>query len=424
MLLIEVSPQYKMCKKLIKQLIGLHPFKKLMTIILIFVGLFSTACRDFTPTPKHFDFVPIKNIAISNGLPFNLKNLGNYLFHHSHKSFRKKQHPPLSTKTLKETPLLWERLASQFSLNYPVHHPRVQKYIQEFSNSSTYINQLAKNAKPYLYFITEEIEKRGLPAEFALLPMIESMFEPNANSKAGAVGLWQIMPETGKFYGLKADTWFDGRKDILASTTAAQNHLLSLHDRFSGNWLHVLAAYNSGAGKVLRAIEHNQKNNLPTDFWSLKLPQQTRDYVPKLLALAAIIKAPEKYQVTLPPIENKPFFETVTVVPQIHFDEAAKLAGISQGALKQLNPGYYRQTTSKFGPSSLLLPKAQVNTFQRKLKATAPNALATVRRHKIQQGETLSLIATRYKTTIPELKKINQLQTNTINTGKYLLIPS
>ena len=170
----------------------------------------------------------------------------------------------------------------------------VQQYQKWSSQHPTYLKNLFERAEPFLYYILNELEKRNMPTEIALLPAIESAYKPNAVSKSKASGLWQFIPSTGKHYGLKQNWWYDGRRDVIASTDGAIKYLKYLNNMFDGDWLHALAAYNSGEGRVMRAIKKNKREGKPTDFWSLALPKETRAYVPKLLALADILRHQDK----------------------------------------------------------------------------------------------------------------------------------
>lgn len=252
---------------------------------------------------------------------------------------------------------LWERMRHQAFISPTAPPPRVQKHIKRFA-SKTYIHGFVNSASPYLFFILEEVEKNGMPCEIALLPMIESTFNPYVVSPKGAAGLWQLMPSLGRLYGLKQNGWYDGRKDIYESTKAALTHLNYLHQRFQGNWLLTLAAYNAGETKVRRAIAKNKSLKKPTDFWSLSLPQETLDFVPKILALATLIKNPVKYGVNLPSIPNQPVFARIHTGKAIHLTHAAKIANIPEGQLKKLNPGLHKKSMHPSGPYHLVVPIA------------------------------------------------------------------
>lgn len=244
------------------------------------------------------------------------------------------------------------------------NHQKVANYVKKYTRQQKTLNRMTTQAKPYLYYIVEQLEKRNMPGELALLPIIESAFRPQATSNRGAAGLWQFIPSTGRLYGLKQDNWYDGRRDITASTKAALDYLQFLHKEFDHNWMLALAAYNSGEGTVRRAIKRNKRAGKPTTFWDLNLPKETKEYVPKFLALAEVIGNAEKHSIALPAIENQPYFKLVNPGTHLNFQQAAKLAGMDIFKLKQLNPGYRRASTHPKGPQQLLLPIANVEKFE------------------------------------------------------------
>lgn len=268
---------------------------------------------------------------------------------------------------------LWTRMRQQFKIHYTPTDFRIEKHIRHMVRSPNYLSDLKINGEPYLYHIVEALEKRGLPIEMALLPMIESKFDPHTTSRAGAEGLWQIMPTTGKVLGLKQDIWYQGTRDLDASTTGALNHLYYLGELFQGDWLLVLAAYNSGENRVLRAIKRNQAAHKPTRFWDLELPKETKDYVPKFLALISIIKNPGKYNVALPQIANKPYFAHIELNRAIKLSDAASLMGVNEIELKRLNAGLRKATTHPNGPFKVLVPFEQANYFKNQIEM--PNEL-------------------------------------------------
>lgn len=261
---------------------------------------------------------------------------------------------------------LWARIRNNFNIS-EMHHVKIQKYIKEYANAEKSLNKISTQAKPYLFYIVEQLEKRGMPGELALLPMLESKFKPQATSHKGAAGLWQFIPSTGRNYGLKQDAWYDGRRDISASTNAALDYLQFLHKKFDHNWMLALAAYNAGEGAVNKAIKRNKRAGKSTSFWDLKLPKETQKYVPKFLALAEVIGHPEKHDISLPSIENKPYFTSVDPGSKINLNEASKLAGIQIAELKRLNPCYRGASTHPKGPQALLLPVENAETFENNL---------------------------------------------------------
>lgn len=264
---------------------------------------------------------------------------------------------------------IWSRVRTRFHLAPPTHSKRYQRHIKQLSTSQGTVNALVKNATPYLYYVLEEVEKRGMPNEIALLPMIESTFDPGDRSHKGAVGLWQIMPVLGRMHGLKQNSSYDGRRDVYESTKVALDHLQYLHKRFDGNWPLALAAYNSGEFRVLKAMKRNRAANKPTDYWSLPLPKETQDYVPKLMAWVEIVRTPKSYGLSLPSIPNKPVFTRLNTGKPINMSQAAKLTNISETQLRKLNPGFKKSMDPK-GPFHLVVPIQHASVIEEKFGAT------------------------------------------------------
>ncbi len=320
---------------------------------------------------------------------------------------------------------LWQRIRAGFALpESERYHPRVQNDLDWYRRHPGYLERVARRARPYLYHIVEEVEARGIPNEIALLPIVESAFQPFAYSHGRAAGIWQFVPGTARLYGLKQNWWYDGRRDIFASTDAALRLLKTLHRRFDGDWLLALAAYNSGEGTVRRAIRKNRRRGRPTDFWSLELPRETRGYVPKLLALSRLVAEPERYDIALLPIPNEPVLERVDPGSQLDLALAAELAGLSIEEIYRYNPGYNRWATDPDGPHELLIPIEKVPDFYDGLAQLPPGKRIGWRRHKIRRGETLEQIARRYHTEVDLIRRINHLKGNTIRAGDDLIIPT
>lgn len=250
---------------------------------------------------------------------------------------------------------LWDRLFDRFDLP-EVSHSDVDRELQWFVNHPTYIERVQSRAEPFLYSIVKQLEKQNLPGELALLPVIESAFQPHVVSPAHAAGIWQFIPATGRHYGLKQSYSYDGRRDIYASTRAAIKYLKKLHREFNGDWLLAIAGYNCGEGAVARAIQKNMARGLPTDFWSLDLPQETRSYVPRLLAVAKLFSESDQYGVSLRPIPNKALYKTVKLDTQVDLAMAADAADISLDRLFELNPGFKRQKVDVDGSYRLFIP--------------------------------------------------------------------
>jgi membrane-bound lytic murein transglycosylase D len=262
---------------------------------------------------------------------------------------------------------LWGRLRNNFHIpkeKEVSNHHHVKKYVQHYRQQEKNIQAISTQASPYLFYIVEQLEQRNMPGELALLPMIESAFRPQATSNRGAAGLWQFIPGTGRYFGLKQDAWYDGRKDVKASTKAALDYLEYLHKEFDNNWMLALAAYNAGEGTIQKAIKRNQREGKPTNFWSLELPKETREYVPKFLALAQVMENPEKHDIALPTIENRAYFSPVNPGKPLTFKQVAKLADLNISEVIKLNPGYRKFGTHPKGPQELLLPIENIPKFE------------------------------------------------------------
>lgn len=319
---------------------------------------------------------------------------------------------------------IWTRVRRGYALPEHLDEPRVQSQIDWYRCHPDFLERVTARAEPYLHLIFKEIEARGMPSELLLLPVVESAYLPYAYSHGRAAGLWQFIPSTGRHFGLRQDWWYDGRRDVVASTRAALDYLQRLNQRFNGDWLLALAAYNGGQGTVGRAIERNARRGLPTDFWSLDLPRETQDYVPKLLAVAAIVRDPGLFDMALWPVPDEPYLTEVGLDSQIDLAIAADLAGLSVEEIYLLNPAFNRWATSPDGPHRLLLPIESAGRFQANLAALPAQARVTWRRHRIHEGESLGTIARSYGTTVAVLKQSNGLRGNTIRAGDHLLVPT
>jgi membrane-bound lytic murein transglycosylase D len=318
---------------------------------------------------------------------------------------------------------IWPRVRKGFQLEPDVDHDLLHVELNWYRKHPKYLNRVMERAEPFLYSILNEAEERGLPSELVLLPIVESAYQPFAYSHGRAAGIWQFIPSTGKLYGLEQNWWYDGRRDIHASTQAALQFLQNLSNLFDGDWMLALAAYNSGSGTVQRAIKRNKKLGRPTDFWHLNLPQETRTYVPKLLALKELIEHTSKYGVSLLCIPDAPGFVQVDTGSQIDMALAAELAEIDIDTLYRYNPAFNRWATAPDGPHKLLIPTDHADIFRANLEALPENERIQWKRHKIHNGETLSQIAAKYSTTVKQLRKTNDLHGNSIRAGKYLIIP-
>lgn len=317
---------------------------------------------------------------------------------------------------------LWQRLRENFRL-WHISNARIDAEIKRLQRSPTAFNALIARAEPYLYHIVDTVERRGLPAELALLPAVESGFRPYAYSPNGAAGLWQFMPATGEMLGLEQDWWYDGRRDVLSATDAALEYLERLNTRFDGDWLHALAAYNAGGGTVSRAIRRARNKSKPTDFWNLDLPRETDHYVPRLLALAEVIGDPGRYGLAIPSIEDKPYFAEVPSGGQIDLQIAADLAGMQVEDVLTLNPGHNRWSTHPQGPHRLLLPIEQAEAFKTALDALPEDKRLRWQHHTIASGDNLGKISRQYGVSVKAIMQANSLANHKIRAGKSLLIP-
>jgi membrane-bound lytic murein transglycosylase D len=332
--------------------------------------------------------------------------------------------PSLEYRELVVEPDLFVRLRSRFTLEI-AEDPLVQRERAWYARNQNYLERVFKRGDLYLFHIANELEARGMPAELALLPVVESAFDPFAYSHGRASGLWQIIPGTGKRLGLAQNWWYDGRRDVLESTRAALDYLEQLHAQFNGDWLLAVAGYNSGEGNVARALKKAAAAGKAQDFWGIKsyLPAETRTYVPRLLAIAAVVGDPAAYGVTLPELQNQARFAVVETGGQIDMALAARLAGIETDALYALNPGVNRWATDPEGPHRLLLPLEQAPLFATSLAALGDRELVQWTRHRVRSGETIGGIAERYQTTVAVLRELNELRGNTVRAGDYLMIP-
>ncbi|MFT6194215.1 MAG: membrane-bound lytic murein transglycosylase D [Cognaticolwellia sp.] len=317
---------------------------------------------------------------------------------------------------------VWQRIRSKLEFSIP-EDPRVVSQRNWFIKHPDYLNRVAKRAEPFLHYIVEALEANDIPIEIALLPIVESAFDPFAYSHGRASGMWQFIPSTGKRFGMKQNWWFDGRRDIVASTQGAINYLTYLNKFFDGDWMLALAAYNSGEGRVRRAVRKNKNNNLPTDFWSLDLPKETRAYVPKLLALADIVKRSEEFKIKLHVIDNSSVISQVDIGSQLDLAKAAQLADLTLTELQRLNPGFNRWATDPDGPHYLLLPNHKIKSFKQGLAKLSAKERLAWQRYKIKNGDNLGEIAQKFNTEIALIKQVNNIKGNQIRAGKFLLIP-
>jgi len=318
---------------------------------------------------------------------------------------------------------IWRDIRNDFVLDDFSDDESVQEQIRWYQKNISSLERYFSHAAPYIYYVYQEIKRRGLPTELALLPILESGYNPLDYSTAGAVGLWQIMPGTASGFGLKMNSWYDGRRDVVTSTRAALKYLTYLHEYFNNDWLLAAAAYNAGEGTIQSAVNRSTRANAATDFWSLKLPRETHYYVPRLLALVAIVQNPEKYHVVLPNIEDKEYFGMVDTGGQIDLMQAAQLAGISLESLRKINPAFHHLATDPSGPYSLLLPVDKVDVFNEHLAALPMSKRIVWHQHVVSHGETLVSLAKQYRVNPSLLRKVNDIKSPSLRIHEVVLVP-
>lgn len=318
---------------------------------------------------------------------------------------------------------IWDRVRQGYKLqDHLDSNPRIEQQRLLFSARANSIEMASERGSPYIHYIVEQLEERDMPLELALLPIIESAYNPFAYSPAQAVGLWQFIPSTGRHFNLQQTSWYDGRRDITASTAAALRYLTYLHGLFNDDWLLALAAYNAGEGTVSRAIERNQKLGLPTDYWNLPLPRETQDYVPKLLALSQMVQTPEAYGLDLSPIANEPYFEVVALKQRMDLARVAEMAELDENEIYQLNPAFTRRITLD-GPQHLLVPSAKAEMFAANLALMKPQDLVNWQQYKVRPGDTLGAIANRHNLSVNIIRDLNRLRGDSLQIGQVLSLP-
>lgn len=321
-----------------------------------------------------------------------------------------------------EADTAWDAIATSPGLNHALNR-RIQAQKNWYLQHPAFLAEVLGRSKPFLGYVIAELDKRNMPRALALLPVVESRYDPNAISKAGAVGTWQFMPATAQYFDIKMNWWFDGRRDVIMSTDAALTYLDQLQERFNGDWLLALAAYNAGGGTVNKAIRRNDEAGRKTDYWNLGLPQETKYYVPRLLALLEIIQDAEKHNIVLPHIATRPEVSPVNVGSQIDVTQLAQLSGISEVEFRALNPGLKRWAIDPQGPYVVLVPADRALEFRTALLSLPKDQLISWHRHKVRPGETISHIASRYKIPTREFQEMNKLSSSFIRVGQSVLVP-
>lgn len=328
--------------------------------------------------------------------------------------------PPPGPESL---PDVLERIRAGFQLE-DVDQKAVDQQVAWYVNHPEYLERTFTRGGMYLYYIATQLEERDMPLELALLPVVESAFEPFGYSRARASGLWQFIPATGKQFGLKQNWWYDGRRDVVESTRAALDYLQFLHEEFNGDWLLAIAAYNSGEVNVHRAIKRNLALKKPTDFWHLKLPRETKAYVPKLLAMSRLVRDPQALGIEFSPMPNEPYFAQVETGAQIDLKLAAELAGITADEMTNLNPAFHRWATDPEGPHRLLVPVDSSEVFRESLAMVPVEERVRLVAHEVGSGDTLATIARTYGVSVAVIKEINGISGTRLRPGQDLLIPA
>jgi membrane-bound lytic murein transglycosylase D len=317
---------------------------------------------------------------------------------------------------------LLQRIRAGFDL--PVLDSKyVAQYEKWNTQHPTYLVDMLTRAEPFLFYILEQVEKRGLPTEIALLPAVESAFKPAAISRSNAAGLWQFVPATGKQYGLHRTWWYDGRMDAIAATNAALDYLVVLNKMFDGDWFLTLAAYNAGPGTLQKAIKKRKRRHRKVDYLNLKLRSETKRYVPKLMALKNIISDPDKYGVKLPHMANRAYFDIVQLERQIDLKKFAIQSGLNLDQLQHLNAGFLRWASPPDNQHHVLVPIAAMGAVSSSLESINAQQHIEYHRHSIRDGDSLSTIARQYGVNVLALKETNQLRSSAIRAGNTLLIP-
>ena len=360
----------------------------------------------------------VKMVEIEKHLPSDSKGQSSIVISEENSSTSVQE-----VDVIKRSDNLWDRLQTQFQLENHYENPAVDQELAAYMYNQPYFDRITERAEPFLFWIVSEIERRSLPMELALIPIVESTFNPNAYSPKHAVGLWQFIGPTAKSFGLQQDWWYDGRRDPRASTVAALDFLEQLYNEFNEDWLLALAAYNTGQGNVNRAIKRAKVDKGNADFWSLPLSRETRAHVPKILALAKLVSNSRRYGVELAPIENKEPLALIEIDSQIDLAQAAKLAQLDYRELRRLNPGYLQWATHPYNPQVIAVPIDHAYFLRDGISKLGPDRFISWDRYEIQPGDTLSSIAIKTRTEIEILRAANQIRGNLIIAGDSLLIP-
>ena len=317
---------------------------------------------------------------------------------------------------------LWDVIRENSNFQYSAERLEIQKALKIYQNNQYLVDRLSKNGQRYLYHMVDETLKRDMPVELALLPFIESQFDPYAQSPAGASGIWQFILSTAREQGLKRNWWYDGRRDIIASTNSALNYLDSMYQK-TNDWLLTIASFNVGPARIQREVRKNKNQGKQIDFWSLKLPKETSKYLPRLLALLEVIKNPENYNVNFPFLPNRPYFRIIDIPSQVDLMQVANISGLSIEAVYELNPGFNQWATDPNGPFYLLLPIGIADRFEIRLNSMSEEELVKWDKYIVNKGDTLISISKKYMISQALLKEINNLDDDLIFENEELTVP-
>ena len=320
-------------------------------------------------------------------------------------------------------PDVWERLTHRFSLPECSEHEINESWARWYAERPDYMARVFKRAQPWIYFIAEELERRDMPGELALLPIVESAYDPFAYSSGRAMGAWQFISSTGRDYGLQQNWWYDGRRDVWSSTHAALDYLTALSDKFDGDWLLALAGYNSGENRVAREVKKNQKKDLPADFWNISLPRETRGYVPKLLGLTCLFRDPENYDFKMPDTPDVPVIAAVDLQMQADLVLISQYSEVPIDIIFSLNPGYNRWATSPDGPYQVVLPLEGAERLNEALTRVDPSSLMKWDQVAVKSGDSLSKLAQVHKVPVSVIRSANGLSGDMLRAGQKLRLP-
>jgi membrane-bound lytic murein transglycosylase D len=318
---------------------------------------------------------------------------------------------------------VWAKLVDSFELPNCYDHEVSRRWANWYADHPEYMTRVMKRAQPWIYFIAEELEARGMPGELALLPIVESAYDPFAYSTGRALGTWQFISSTGKHYGLQQDWWYDGRRDVWSSTHAALDYLEYLGNKFDGDWLLALAGYNSGENRVARRVKKNLANGKPADFWNISLPKETKGYVPKLLGLTCLFENPAAYDWELPVVPNQPIIAAVEMESQSDLVLISQFSEVSIDVLFSLNPGFSRWATSPNGPWRVVLPIEGAEKLEKHLTSNHPPTLMKWDQVVIESGDTLGELAARHHVPVAVLRSTNNIKGDMIRVGQKLRLP-